>query len=94
MRYLCIKKQKDMINKGELTDKELQNRIRFWNKPVFRVIGKKEVQQRSKRFQMALVAISDLTRKEAVAYLSRNGYQQYEIDHLLEIAPKTFNCHE
>ena len=61
------------------------------NKAEFRVIGKREVQQ---RFQMALVAISDLTRKEAVAYLSRNDYQQYEIDHLLEIAPKTFNCHE
>ena len=61
------------------------------NKAEFRVIGKREVQQ---RFQMALVAISDLTRKEAVAYLSRNDYQQYEIDHLLEIAPKTFKCHE
>ena len=83
-----------MINKGELTEEELQKRRRFWNKPVVRVIGKREVQQRSNRFQMALVAISDLTIKEAVAYLSRNGYQQYEIDHLLEIAPKTFNCHE
>lgn len=83
-----------MINKGELTEKELQNRRRFWNKPEFRTIDKREANRRSKRFQMALVAISDLTRKEAVAYLSRNGYQQYEIDHLLEIAPKTFNCHE
>lgn len=83
-----------MINKGELTEKELQSRRRFWNKPEFRTIGKREENRRSKRFQKALVAISDLTRKEAVAYLKRNWYEQYEIDHLLEIAPKTFKCHE
>lgn len=83
-----------MINKGELTEEELQSRRRFWNKPEFRTIGKREANRRSMRFQMALVAISNLTRKEAVAYLSRECFQQYEIDHLLEIAPKTFNCHE
>ena len=54
-------------NNGILTEKEIQERTRFWNKKQFRTWSKKELERTSKDMQNLLVAIKGLSVDEIKA---------------------------
>ena len=54
-------------NKGILSDKELKERTRFWNKKQFRTWSKKELERTSKDMQKLLVAIKGFSMDEIKA---------------------------
>lgn len=66
-------------NNGILTEKEIQERTRFWNKKQFRTWTKKELERTSKDMQNLLVAIKGFSVDEikAIRKLDRYGFDSY-----------------
>ena len=53
------------FEKGKLTEADIKERQRFWNKKgFFGAPTKKELEKRSKKMQKLLAAMRDLTREE------------------------------
>jgi hypothetical protein len=53
------------FEKGKLTEADIKERQRFWNKKgFFGTPTKKELEKRSKKMQKLLAAMRDLTREE------------------------------
>lgn len=89
-------------NNGILTEKEIQERTKFWNKKQFRTWSKKELERTSKDMQNLLVAIKGFSADEikAIRKLDRYGFSYYkyivrtacqrDLDYAISIAPKTF----
>lgn len=91
-------------NNGILTEKEIQERTKFWNKKQFRTWGKKELERTSKDMQNLLVALKEFSMDEikAIRKLDRYGFDskgpkyivrtadQRDLDYAISIAPKTF----
>lgn len=84
-------------NKGILSDEELKERTRFWNKKQFRTWTKKEMNRDAEKMQKTLAAIKDLTVEEIYAEQRERGGSLYgvcteDIEYAISIAPKTFKC--
>lgn len=89
---------------GELTEADMKERQRFWNKKgLFGTPTRKELEKRSKKMQELLSAIKDMTYEEitAIRYtmwvrhlnkkqlIVRNADKK-DLEYALQIAPKTF----
>lgn len=61
-------------NNGILTEKEIQERTKFWNKKQFRTWSKKELERTSKDMQNLLVAIKGFSMSEIKAIKKLNRY--------------------
>lgn len=61
-------------NNGDLTEKEIQARTKFWNKKQFRTWTKKELEKTSKDMQNLLVAIEGFSVDEIKAIKKLNKY--------------------
>lgn len=61
-------------NNGILTEKEIQERTKFWNKKQFRTWSKKELERTSKYMQNLLVAIKGFSADEIKAIKKLNRY--------------------
>lgn len=61
-------------NNGILTEKEIQERTKFWNKKQFRTWSKKELERTSKDMQNLLVAIKGFSADEINAIKKLNRY--------------------
>lgn len=61
-------------NNGILTEKEIQERTRFWNKKQFRTWSKKELERTSKDMQNLLVAIKGFGVDEIKAIRNSDVY--------------------
>lgn len=59
---------------GILTEKEIQERTKFWNKKQFRTWSKKELERTSKDMQNLLVAIKEFSMDEIKAIKKLNRY--------------------
>lgn len=59
-------------NNGILTEKEIQERTKFWSKNQFRTWSKKELERTSKDMQNLLVAIKDFSADEIKALKKLN----------------------
>ena len=83
-------------NKGILSDKELKERTRFWNKEQFRTWTKKEMNRDAAKMQKLLAAIKDLTVEEIYAKREYWGFLPgvsiKDLEYAISIAPKTFKC--
>lgn len=84
-------------NKGILSDEELKERTRFWNKKQFRTWTKKEMNRDAEKMQKVLAAIKDLTVEEIYAAQKKrsgslSGVYTEDIEYAISIAPKTFKC--
>lgn len=62
------------INKGILTEEEIQKRTKFWNKKQFRTYSKKELERTSKDMQKLLVAIKGFSMDEIEAIRKADVY--------------------
>lgn len=95
-------------NVGELTEADIKARQRFWNKRgFFGTPTKKELEKRSKKMQVLLSAIKDMTYEEITAIrhtmwvrhlnekqlIVRNAYKK-DLEYALQIAPKTFKVNQ
>ena len=95
------------INNGILTEKEIQERTKFWNKKQFRTWSKKELERTSTDMQKLLVALKEFSMDEikAIKKLDRYSFRgkndpkyiiwlayQKDIDYAISIAPKTFKA--
>lgn len=54
-------------NNGILTEKEIQERTKFWNKKQFRTWTKKELERTSKDMQNLLIALKEFSMDEIKA---------------------------
>lgn len=54
-------------NNGILTEKEIQERTKFWNRKQFRTWSKKELERTSKDMQNLLVALKEFSMDEIEA---------------------------
>jgi hypothetical protein len=54
-------------NNGILTEKEIQERTKFWNKKQFRTWGKKELERTSTDMQKLLAALKEFSMDEIKA---------------------------
>lgn len=61
-------------NNGILTEKEIQERTKFWNKKQFRTWTKKELERTSTDMQKLLVALKEFSMDEIEAIRKSNGY--------------------
>lgn len=61
-------------NNGILTEKEIQERTKFWNKKQFRTWSKKELERTSKDVQNLLVAIKGFSADEIKAIRNSDVY--------------------
>lgn len=63
-------------NNGILTEKEIQERTKFWNKKQFRTWSKKELERTSTDMQNLLIAIKGFSADEikAIRKLDRYGF--------------------
>lgn len=61
-------------NNGNLTEKEIQERTKFWNKKQFRTWSKTELERTSKDMQKLLVALKELSMDEIEAIKKLNSY--------------------
>lgn len=61
-------------NNGILTEKEIQERTKFWNKKQFRTWSKKELERTSKDMQNLLVALKEFSMDEIEAIKKLNSY--------------------
>lgn len=61
-------------NNGILTEKEIQERTKFWNKKQFRTWSKKELERTSKDMQNLLVAIKGFSADEIKVIKKLNKY--------------------
>lgn len=92
-------------NNGILTEKEIQERTKFWNKKQFRTWSKKELERTSTDMQKLLVAIKGFSADEIKAIKKLDIYSfrgendpkyiirradQSDLDYAISIAPKTF----
>lgn len=66
-------------NNGILTEKEIQERTKFWNKKQFRTWSKKELERTSTDMQKLLAAIKEFSMDEieAIRKLNRYGFGAY-----------------
>ena len=66
-------------NNGILTEKEIQERTKFWNKKQFRTWSDKELERTSKDMQKLLVALKEFSMDEirAIRKLYTNNYREY-----------------
>lgn len=64
-------------NNGILTEKEIQERTKFWNKKQFRTWDKKELERTSTDMQNLLVALKEFSMDEikAIRALNRYGFR-------------------
>lgn len=62
-------------NNGILTEKEIQERTKFWNKKQFRTWSKKELERTSTDMQKLLVAIKGFSVDEIKAIRELNEYR-------------------
>ena len=61
-------------NNGILTEKEIQERTKFWNKKQFRTWSKKELERTSTDMQKLLAAIKGFSMDEIEAIKKINSY--------------------
>ena len=61
-------------NNGILTEKEIQERTKFWNKKQFRTWSKKELERTSTDMQKLLAALKELSMDEIEAIKKLNRY--------------------
>lgn len=61
-------------NNGILTEKEIQERTKFWNKKQFRTWSNKELERTSTDMQKLLVAIKEFSKDEIKAIKKLNRY--------------------
>lgn len=93
---------------GDLTEADMEERQRFWNKKgFFGTPTKKELEKRSKKMQELLSAIKDMTYEEITAIrgtmwwrpedkkqlIVRDAYER-DLEYALRIAPKTFKVNQ
>ena len=66
-------------NNGILTEKEIQERTKFWNKKQFRTWSKEELERTSTDMQKLLVAIKGFSMDEikAIRKLDRYDFDAY-----------------
>lgn len=66
-------------NNGILTEKEIQERTKFWSKKQFRTWSKKELERTSKGMQNLLVALKEFSMDEikAIRKLDRHSFDSY-----------------
>lgn len=66
-------------NNGILTEKEIQERTKFWNKKQFRTWSKKELERTSTDMQELLVAIKEFSMDEieTIVESGRLGFGSY-----------------
>lgn len=66
-------------NNGILTEKEIQERTKFWSKKQFRTWSKKELERTSNDMQKLLVAIKgfSMSEIEAIRRLEEYGHKAY-----------------
>lgn len=66
-------------NNGILTEKEIQERTKFWNKKQFRTWTKKELERTSTDMQKLLVALKGFSMDEikAIRKLDRYDFDAY-----------------
>lgn len=96
------------FKKGELTEADIKERQRFWNKKgFFGTPTKKGLEKRSKKMQVLLSSIKDMTIEEITAIrctmwlrhlnkkqlIVRNADKK-DLDYALQIAPKTFKVNQ
>ena len=62
-------------NNGILTEKEIQERTKFWNKKQFRTWSKKELERTSTNMQKLLVAIKGFSADEIKAIRALNEHR-------------------
>lgn len=92
---------------GELTEADIKARCRFWNKKgFFGTPTKKELEKRSKKMQVLLSSIKDMTIEEITAIrklelrpLDENQLTVWQantkdLEYALQIAPKTFKVNQ
>lgn len=96
---------KDMItNRGILTDEDIKALTKFWNKKSFRTFTKTELEKRSKRMQLLVLALKGLTLSEIAEIRKKNRYaklsvmehririaSQSDLDYAISISPKSYN---
>lgn len=93
---------------GELTEADLKERQRFWNKKgFFGTPTKEELEKHSNKMQELLAAIKDMTYEEITAIrctmwlrpedkkqlIVRNADRK-DLEYALQIAPKTFRVNQ
>lgn len=61
-------------NKGILTEKEIQERTKFWNKKQFRTWSKKELERTSTDMQKLLAALKEFSMDDIEAIKKLNSY--------------------
>lgn len=61
-------------NNGILTEKEIQERTKFWNKKQFRTWTNKELERTSTDMQKLLVALKEFSMDEIKAIRKLDGY--------------------
>ena len=61
-------------NNGILTEKEIQERTKFWNKKQFRTWSKKELERTSTDLQKLLAALKEFSMDEIEAIKKLNSY--------------------
>lgn len=61
-------------NNGILTEKEIQERTKFWNKKQFRTWTNKELERTSTDMQKLLVALKEFSMDEIKAIRKLNSY--------------------
>ena len=66
-------------NNGILTEKEIQERTKFWNKKQFRTWSKKELERTSTDMQKLLVALKEFSMDEIkdIRKLEEYGHKAY-----------------
>lgn len=66
-------------NNGILTEKEIQERTKFWNKKQFRTWSKKELERTSTDMQKLLVALKEFSMDEieAIRKLKAHNFGSY-----------------
>lgn len=93
---------------GELTEADMEERQRFWNKKgFFGTPTEKELEKRSKKMQALLSAIKDLTYEEITAIRHTMWWRpedkkqlivryadKNDLEYALQIAPKTFKVNQ
>lgn len=71
-------------DKGILTEADLKERQRFWNKGgFFGTPTKKELEKRSKKMQVLLAAIKDMTYEEITAIRGTMWWRPEDKKHLI-----------
>lgn len=91
-------------NRGDLTDKDIEVRTRFWDRKSFRKISKRELEKSSTEMQKLLSALKGRTLSEIDTIRKTGKYAKLEepecyikcasqesLEYAISIAPKTYN---